>query len=125
MEKKRKITKTEKFILLFTILFLLMVLTGFYRGGASGRSSVDGGYTVETERASTWKMEIHRININTADAQELQTLHGIGEVLAERIIERRESVGPYRSVEELLEVKGIGPAKLEGFRAQVVIEEEE
>ena len=117
-----KVTKTEKFLLLFTTLFLLLVLTGFFQ---SQHSDVTDGYRVETERTSTWKMEVHRININTADVQELQTLHGIGEVLAQRIVARRESVGPYRSVDELLEVKGIGPAKLEGLRSQVVIEEEE
>lgn len=122
MEKMGKVTKTEKFLLLFTMLFLLLVLTGFFQ---SQHSDVTGDYTVETERTSTWKMEVHRININTADVQELQTLHGIGEVLAQRIVARRESVGPYRSVDELLEVKGIGPAKLEGLRNQVVIEEEE
>lgn len=122
MEKMGKATKTEKILLLITALFLCVVLAEF---SGTRPDDVSGGYTVETERTTTWEMEVHRVNINTADAQELQTLHGIGEVLAQRIIERRESVGPYRSVEELLEVSGIGPTKLEGLRRQVVIEEEE
>ncbi len=122
MEKMGKVTKGEKVLLLLTLVFLVGVLSMFYSGRQSGEG---GGYTVETERSSTWKMEVHHININTADVDELQSLPGIGEVLAQRIIERRESVGPYGSVEELLEVKGIGPSKLEGFRSQVIIEEEE
>ncbi len=122
MEKLGKATKTEKFLLLLTISFLVLLLIVFFAGQQRG---ADGSYTVETERAATWKVERHLVNINTADAQELQTLQGIGEVLAQRIIERRESAGPYSSVEDLLEVSGIGPAKLEEFRWQVVIEEEE
>ena len=117
-----KATKSEKILLLFTALFLLMVLSVFF---SSRSSDVEGSYIVETERTTTWEMEVHYININTADEQELQELYGIGEVIAQRIVERRENVGPYRSVEELLEVKGIGPAKLEGLRHQVIIEEEE
>ena len=55
------------------------------------------------------------ININTADAQTLQQLPGIGEKRAQAIVDYRESSGPFQSVEELTEVKGIG----EGILAQV------
>lgn len=56
-----------------------------------------------------------RIDINTADAALLATLPGIGETLAERIVEYRTIVGPFTAVEELTEVEGIGEKKLEGF----------
>jgi competence protein ComEA len=50
-----------------------------------------------------------RININTADAQTLaNTLNGVGVKKAEAIIEYRTSYGPFQSVDELIEVKGIG-----------------
>ena len=53
-----------------------------------------------------------RVPVNTAPASELQKLPGIGPTLAERIIAFREQSGGFSSVEQLLEVKGIGPAKL-------------
>ena len=49
-----------------------------------------------------------KININTADQEELETLPGIGPVLAQRIIEFRDEFGLFREVEDLLLVKGIG-----------------
>jgi competence protein ComEA len=48
------------------------------------------------------------ININTADIQTLKRLDGIGDTLAERIIEYRNSYGDFSSTEEIREVEGIG-----------------
>lgn len=54
------------------------------------------------------------VNINTADAETLAAeLKGVGLARAQAIIEYRESVGPYRSPEDLLEVAGVGPKVLE------------
>ncbi|RKZ20289.1 hypothetical protein DRQ20_00160 [bacterium] len=53
------------------------------------------------------------INVNTASREELTLIPGIGEVTAKRIVELRERKGRIRSLDELLEVKGIGPKKLE------------
>ena len=61
------------------------------------------------------------ININTASATELETLSGIGEVLAATIIEYRTQNGPFTSVEELMDVSGIGPATLDEIRDQVTV----
>ena len=63
-----------------------------------------------------------RIHVNTATAEELDTLDGIGPALAARIIAFRQENGPFRSVEELLEVRGIGPRTLEGFAHRVTVE---
>jgi competence protein ComEA len=61
------------------------------------------------------------ININTASATELETLSGIGEVLAAEIVDYRTQNGPFASVDELDEVSGIGPATLADIRDQVTV----
>ena len=57
-----------------------------------------------------------RIDVNTADVYDLQRLPGIGEKRAQDIIAWREERGPFRSLDELTGVSGIGPAILEGLR---------
>lgn len=56
------------------------------------------------------------VDINTADAASLESLPGIGPSLAEAIVEHRQRNGPFASVDELVEVSGIGPVKLEQIR---------
>ena len=56
------------------------------------------------------------VSINLADAGELETLPGVGPVLAERIVTHRESQGRFDTVEDLLDVPGIGEAKLAALR---------
>jgi competence protein ComEA len=53
------------------------------------------------------------IDLNSASAAELEELPGVGAVLAERIVARREEAGPYGSVDELREVTGVGPKLFE------------
>jgi competence ComEA-like helix-hairpin-helix protein len=60
------------------------------------------------------------LNINTASKEELQSIRGIGPVFAERIIASR----PYKTVDGLIKVKGIGPKKLEKIRPYVVVGKE-
>ncbi len=61
------------------------------------------------------------VDLNGATAAELESLSGVGPATASAIIEWRESSGPFQSVEQLLEVPGIGPAKLAGLQDQVVV----
>ncbi len=60
------------------------------------------------------------LNINTASAQELEQLPGIGAVLAQRIWQDRQINGPYETVEDLTRVKGVGPALLQKLAGQIV-----
>lgn len=64
------------------------------------------------------------ININTADEAALRTLQGVGEVLAQRILDYRAEHGAFRTVDELTNVKGIGSGILEANRARLTVEEE-
>ncbi len=61
-----------------------------------------------------------RVDVNRADEAGLQALPGVGPALAQRIVEAR-AVRPFRSLEDLLEVKGIGPATLERLRSLAVV----
>ena len=59
------------------------------------------------------------VSLNSATAEELTELKGVGEVTAQAIVAYREEHGGFKDVEELLEVSGIGPAKLEQLKDQV------
>ena len=63
------------------------------------------------------------VNVNTASAEELDVLPGIGPALAERIIAYREANGPFTAAEDLLAVSGIGEKVLDGLRDQIVLED--
>ena len=84
------------------------------QGAASGTVSTSTG---STTTGSTGAL----VNINTADEATLETLNGVGPVLAASIIAYRTEHGPFASVDQLDEVSGIGPATLEDLRSQVTI----
>ena len=72
-----------------------------------GGTSTEGGTTL--------------VNVNVATAEELETLPGIGEVLAATIVQYREDHGPFTSVDQLLDVSGIGEVTLEELRDLITI----
>jgi len=61
------------------------------------------------------------LNINTADAPALERLPGIGPATAKKIVDYRDSYGYFNSIEDLLRVSGIGPAKLEQIKDLVTV----
>ena len=61
------------------------------------------------------------VNINTADSATLQTLPGIGPVMADRIVAYRQEHGPFAALDDLLNVKGIGPATLDKLRPLITL----
>lgn len=85
-------------------------------GEAASPTSID---VVTPEEPSNGSGDL--ININTAGAPQLEELPGIGPTLAERIIEYRESSGPFSSIDALLEVKGIGDETLQEIRPHVTV----
>ena len=61
------------------------------------------------------------ISLNTASAAELTTLPGVGEATAAAIIAHRDKNGPFTSIDSLLDVKGIGPAKFDALKDLVAL----
>ncbi|WP_066636417.1 ComEA family DNA-binding protein [Desulfolucanica intricata] len=62
-----------------------------------------------------------KVNINTAGVAELDSLPGIGPALAERIVQYRQANGPFRTIEDLKNVSGIGDKKFEDLKDLIII----
>ena len=71
---------------------------------------------IQTEEIATNTKKQEKININTADEKQLDTLPGIGPSTASKIIEYRKEKGKFKSIEEIKEVSGIGDAKFEKIK---------
>ena len=81
-------------------------------GSGSGGGSGAGGATTVPKGP---------VDINRATVDELDTLPGVGPTTAQAIIDHRNRNGPFRSVEDLGKVRGIGPAKLAELRPLVTV----
>lgn len=127
--KKRKLSGPERGAVLLAAVFLSFAAGWFLRGEHAAEP-----LRVETQRrlevtvtalpAPTAAPPAGLVNINTADAQTLQTLPGIGEKRARDIVADRAANGPYRYPEDLTRVSGIGEETLAGLIDQITTGEE-
>ncbi len=65
--------------------------------------------------------EVKKIDINNADVEALKTLHGVGPVIARRIIEYRKTHGRFNTIEEIKNVKGIGEKKFKEIKEMITV----
>lgn len=81
----------------------------------------DAHESSEKEVKSESDGEPGTVNVNAADAGSLVALNGVGPVLAERIVDYRDEHGSFQSIEDLLNVSGVGPAMLEKIRDDILL----
>ena len=110
MGAKLKAVRTELILLGLTAVFLSGLLTVSYRDRATAE------HVLPPE-----EVEVTLVDLNTAEAEELATLPGIGEGLAKRIVDYRTEHGPFEGPEGLMEVSGIGEKKLEELRDYITV----
>lgn len=111
----------DTWILLITLLCMVLVLLGgqALRGDYARETSSVSSVSTDLQDAVIERDGLALVNVNLADAEALMTADGVGEVLSERIIAYREEHGPFQSMEDLLNVSGIGPATLERLRGRL------
>jgi competence protein ComEA len=71
--------------------------------------------------ATTKKPPLRPVNINTANAEELQLVPGIGPATAEKILQMRKSYGAFKSVDDLVAIRGIGKKRLDKMRKYLTV----
>jgi competence protein ComEA len=98
LKKEVKMRVTKSVMVLFVALTLVMAFCGPIQAGNTGK-----------------------INLNKATAEELTQLKGIGMKYAEKIVQYRDKNGPFKKVEDLLNVQGIGPRTLEKNKDRIVV----
>lgn len=131
--------KSEK-----TIIAAFLLIVCFTVGFFAGRRSLRSDVSISTDRfvpleevtrspsESTMEPQEElpvitrgadiRININEADVDQLAELDGIGEKLAVRITEYRDMNGPFKTIEEIMNVNGIGQGKFEAIRQSITVQ---
>ena len=125
--KYHKISLYEGIVLVLTLLFAAGTLWWFHTsqpeaGVTLVEVSQDRQAAAPTEKPEAPGMlEGEVLDLNTATLSDLTRLPGIGETKAQAILDWRETYGPFRAVEDLLSVDGIGEKTLENLRSYVTV----
>lgn len=99
----------------------IQVLTRTQATQAAGATGSSTAASAAAETAASGASATGKININTASAEELKTLNGIGDATAQKIIEYRETSGPFSKTEDIKNVSGIGDKKYEAIADMICV----
>lgn len=88
---------------------------------ANGSTAVPSASAAAASSGAGAAGSSEKVNLNTASAEELQQLSGIGPALSQRIIDYREKNGSFKTIEELKEVSGIGDVRFESLKDSVCV----
>ena len=113
--KEKTVLKANLLLPGLTVLFLCTLLALHHHDGALAAARADKAAAVQ----ETALPDKRTVNVNTAGAEELETLPGIGPALARRIVEYREVHGPFERTEELTAVSGISWELLAGLEDDI------
>ena len=116
--REGKITKTEWLLLGITAIFVC-VLLGLAHYDRTAAAPIKTEIQVPQEEILP---DLSPLNLNTATEEELMRLPGIGEELARRIVAYRITNGAFQSIEEIMEVSGIGQGKFEALKDRITVE---
>lgn len=114
--------KKPQWIMIGISIAFICILLGVFLGRNLGNDYISFDNISQTVNGTTsHETNDGKTDINTATSQQLQMLPGIGETLAQRIIDYRTEAGPFEAVEDLMNVNGIGSSKLEQIRPYIKV----
>lgn len=115
-----KLRKFER-VLLFLAAAAVFFAAGYFAGrGAGGDVNITVTQAAPTEPTESENGE-GLVDLNTATRWELMSLPGVGEVLADRIVEYRTTNGPFRAPEELMNIQGIGESLFDTLSGLITV----
>lgn len=109
--------KSAPYIMISIGLVFLSLMVGFFIGRNTSGSPIQ----ISKVPTATSAVTTEKVNINTATFEQLQTLPGIGAVLAQRIVDYREKHGPFEKVADLTLVEDIGLDRFSLLRDYVTV----
>ncbi|MBP8640023.1 MAG: helix-hairpin-helix domain-containing protein [Oscillospiraceae bacterium] len=126
-----KLSKAEIIIIVITVVFVSLAFISFLidRDGRAAvtistdiTASAEASVSPSSAAPSPEISSVTLVNINTATAQELCSLPGIGETLSGRIVAYREEHGLFKSTDEIMSVEGIGAKTFENLKNNITVD---
>lgn len=130
MNEKRKNLSNERKVLKVMLIVVIFFILGLAFASVKENNSLQMGTAISPEMLETrWSQEyklclpgmVGKLNINTADQEDLEALPGVGEKIAQEIIFYREENGLFQTTDEIVKVSGIGIKKLDQMKGFIIV----
>ncbi|MBQ4641358.1 MAG: helix-hairpin-helix domain-containing protein [Oscillospiraceae bacterium] len=115
--------KNSQRIFVYVTAIFLCVIFGVFIGRRSAKVYIPlDNPTADTAENTVPSNDAGKIDLNTATLQQLQLLPGVGQTIAQRILDYRESAGRFDNIEQIMDVKGIGENTFEAMKSYIKVE---